>query len=86
MNLDVPIEGKVKQRSRYTNAVGRVVARFEPLHERTFDLGDPGRRSLTEFLHLGVQSGLIVFVVRVVHGPPCFLFQRPLNHRRHPVL
>jgi hypothetical protein len=49
MNLDVPIEGKVKQRIRYANAVSYRVARFEPVYERAFDLGDPDRGPLTVF-------------------------------------
>ena len=43
----MPIEGKVKQRIRYANAVSYRVARFEPVHERAFDLGDPDRGPLT---------------------------------------
>ena len=40
VNRDVPVEGLLKQCIRDANAVGNAVARFEPIHERTFDLGD----------------------------------------------
>jgi hypothetical protein len=54
VDLDVPIEGKVKQRIRYANAIRYRVTRFEPIHERAFDLGDPDRGLLTVFFHFGV--------------------------------
>jgi hypothetical protein len=69
VNLDMPIKGKVKQRIRYANAVSYRVARFKPVHERAFDLGDPDRGPGTEFFHLGVQGALFVFVSRVAHNP-----------------